>query len=277
VALVGTRLFVALDACAATAAAVANGVGRRRLRGFARVPLAPGVVVPSASGATVLRPEEAREAVRRAAAGAGMGSGRATLVLPDGLARLALLSPPRGADAREFARFRLAATLPWPATDAIVDLLPVARGRVIAAAVARATVVEHEQLLVSGGLALDRVHLAPLMAAQSLASSGPRDAVHVVLGDAAACLFVVLDGSIAAVRSRRRDGSPGEASRLAAEASRTARLAADGQADSLPVLLAGAQAARLRSELGLADARLTADGERWPDAAEVAWLSGALS
>ncbi len=278
-ALLGTELFVALDARAATAAAVGGGVGRRRLRGFARVPLAPGALVPSASGPSLVRPEEAREAIRRAVDGAGSGGGRTTLVLPDGLARLVLLSPPPGADARDFVRFRLAASLPWPGADAIVDVLPIARGRVIAAALRRATVAEHEQALVSAGLELDRVHLAPLLAVQGLVRSGPRDAVHVVLGDAAACVLAVRGGSIAALRSRRRDASPGEAARLAAEAGRTARLAANGDAPSLPVVFSGAEAARLRLEIDPADVA-SCPGKvaaEWPEAVEVAWLQGVLS
>ncbi len=54
-ALGGTRLFVALDARAAVAAAVGGGLRGARLRGFARVPLEPGALVPSPSGASLAR------------------------------------------------------------------------------------------------------------------------------------------------------------------------------------------------------------------------------
>jgi hypothetical protein len=282
VALGGTRLFVALDARAAVAAAVAGGLGRARLRGFARVPLEPGALVPSPSGASLVRPDEVKDAVRRAAGSAFPAGTRATLVLPDGLARLALLALPSSADPRDFVRFRLATSLPWPAADAVVDVLPVGHGFVIAAAVRRAAVAEHEQALVAAGLEVERVNLAPLLAIASLTRSGRRDAVHVVLGDTAACVVALRGGSVVALRSRRRDPSAGEATRLAAEAERAARLAANGagaSAPALPVAILGTDAERLRRELDGPDALAAGDlgpGE-WPEAADVAWLAGVLA
>ena len=281
-ALGGTRLFVALDARAAVAAAVAGGLGRARLRGFSRVPLEPGAFAASPSGASLVRPDEVRDAVRRAAGSAFPAGARATLVLPDGLARLALLALPTAADPRDFVRFRLATSLPWPASDAVVDVLPVGHGRVIAAAVRRAAVTEHEQALVAAGLEVERVNLAPLLAIASLVRSGRRDAVHVVLGDTAACVVALRGGSVVALRSRRRDPSAGEAARLAAEAERAAHLATNGagaSAPALPVAFRGTDAQRLRRELDGMDA-LAAGGlgpSEWPEAADVAWLTGVLA
>lgn len=281
----GTRLFVALDARAATAAAVGGALGRRRLRGFARVPLEPGALLPSPSGASLLRPDEVREALRRAAAAVAPATVRATLVLPDGLARLALLALPADADARDFVRFRLAGSLPWRAADAAVDVLPVGRGRVIAAALRRAAIAEHEQALASAGLELEHVNLAPLLAIPALAHSGARDAVHVVLGDTAVCLLALRGGHVAALRSRRRDTSPGEGVRLCEEAERTERLAANGAGRSTPqppVGFCGSDAGRLRREIDPGDLTLGAVAAglasgQWPDAAEAAWLVGVLS
>jgi len=290
VALVGTRLYVALDARSATVAAVAGGIAGRRLRAFARVPLAAGAIVPSASATNIPQPDAAREAIRSAVDGVGW-RGRATLVLPGGLTRLALLSLPAGARARDFVQFRLAPTLPWPAGESIVDVLRLARGRVIGAAVHRAAVAEHEQALRAAGLEVDRVHLAPLLAAQGLARSGPRDVVHAVLDDTSVCLLALRDGAIAALRSRRRDASPGEAERLVAEAARTAQLAANGRTRELPVAFSGADAILLRREAqasGSAGERTAGvlaaghDGafgaaiDRWSGAAEAAWLGGVL-
>jgi hypothetical protein len=278
VTLVGTRLFVALDARAATAAAVTHGLGGPRLRGFASVPLAAGAIVPSPSTPSLARPEEVRDAVRRAVDGVEHPGGRATLVLPDGIARLSLVTLPADADAREFVRFRLAPSLPWMAADSLVEALPVARGRVIAAALRRAAVAEHEQALAAAGLEVERVNLAPLLAAGALRGSRP-DAVHVVLGDVAVCLLAVHGGSVAALRNRRRDPSAGEAARLAEEAFRTAQLAANGSGPrpALPVFFSGADAARLRRELDPSDlADAPGKGELPPEAAEAAWLAGAL-
>lgn len=274
-ALVGARLFVALDAHAVTAASVGSGLGGARLRGFARAPLAPGALVPSPSSASLVRPDEVRAAIRRAVDEAGCGGLRATLVLPDGLARLALLSLPADADARDFVRFRLAPALPWPAADSMVDVLAVARGRVAAAALRRAAVAEHEQALAAAGVDLDRVHLAPLLALQGALRLGPREAVHVLLGDAAACLVAVHEGEPVGLRSRRRDASAGEAARLLEEAIRTAGLSGNG-VQQPPVLFYGADASRLRGETGAAEVAGAPADER-PGAGEAAWLRGALT
>lgn len=274
-ALLGTRLYLGFDASAVTAAAVGEGLGGRRVRAFARVPLEPGALAPSPSGPNLQRADEVRGAVRRAAEGRG---GRATLVLPDGVARVALVDLPEGADARDYVLFRLAPSLPFPAVEAIVDVLPAGGRRVVGAAVRRATVAEYEQAVAGAGLEVDLVHLAPLVALAGLMRSGSRDAVHAVLGDVAMCLAAFRGGVPVALRNRRRDRSTGEAARLLREASRTWDLAGDGR-DPVRLVVSGAEAARLRHELGgeSAGRGLGAPGE-WPDAAEApSWLGGLVS
>jgi hypothetical protein len=276
VTLLRTQLYLGLDATAVTAAALAAGLGGRRVRGLARVPLAPGALAPSPSGPNLLRGEEVREAVRRAAADAG--GGRATLVLPDGVARIALVDLPAGADPRDFVRFRLATSLPWPASDTIVDALPAGRGRTVGAAVRRATVEEYEQAASAAGLVIERVHLAPLLALEGLMRSGARDAVHAVLGDVAWCLASFLGGVPASLRSRRRDRSPGEGGRLWNEASRAALAAGNGTAP-VRLVVSGSEAARLQEEIGegLAERGLAGRGEERPGPAEAAWVGGLLA
>ena len=275
-ALLGTRLYLGLDASAVTAAALPVGLGRRRVQGFVRVPLAPGALAPSPSGPNLLRGDEVREAVRRASA--ELGGGRATLVLPDGVARIALVDLPAGADPSDFVRFRLAMSLPWPASEAIVDALPAGRGRAVGAAVRRATVVEYEQAASAAGLAIERVHLAPLLALEGLMRSGARDAVHVVLGDVAWCLAPFHGGVPASLRSRRRDRSPGEAGRLLDEASRAALAAGGNGAGPARLVVSGSEAARLRQEIeGLAEPGLAGPGEGLPGPAEAAWVGGLVA
>ena len=133
--------------------------------------------------------------------------------------------------------------------------------------------IEHR----SAGLTVERVHLGPLAALGGLLGRG-RPGVHVILGDAALCLAVIRNGELAAFRSRRRDPSDGEAERLLAEASRTAREAGDGD-DTVRLILSGSGAGLLREALGPTS---TAPGglvgpREWSEAAEVAWLAGVLS
>ena len=274
-ALLGTRLYLGLDASAVTAAALGEGLGGRRVRAFARVPLDQGALAPSPSGPNLPRGDETRAAVRRAVG--DLGGGRVTLVLPDGIARVALVELPQGADPRDYVLFRLAASLPFPATEAIVDVLPAGGRLVVGAAVRRATVAEYEQSASGAGLEVDRVHLAPLVALAGLMRAGARDAVHVVLGDVALCLASFRGGGPAALRNRRRDRSAGEASWLLEEASRAAAAAGDG-VGPVRLVLSGAGAAGLRRELGVEDVGrgLEAPGD-WPEAAETAWLGGLVS
>jgi hypothetical protein len=275
VALLRPRLYLGFDAGAVTAAALAGGLGKRRVQGFARVPLEAGVLTPSPSGRNLPRPEEVRAAVRRAVT--GLGGARVTLVLPDGVARVALVDLPAGAEAREYVRFRFAASLPWPVSEANVDALPAGRGRVVGAAVRRATVAEYEQAVSSAGLEVERVHLAPLLALEGLMRTGEPDAVHVVLGDVAVCLAPFQEGAPVALRNRRRDRSSGEASRLREEASRAAFVNGNGSA-VVRLVVSGVGAPGLRHDLGLepSGAGLTVRAD-WPDAAEAAWLGGLLA
>ncbi len=269
----GRRLFIAPDARAVRAALVAGGLGRPRLQRFASVPLEPGALVPSPSGANVNRPLEVVEAVGRAVESLGAGRTRAVLVLPDGIARLALLTLFSGGDARELARLRLGASLPWSVSEAIVDTLPAGRGRAVAAAVRRDTVAAYEDVARSAGLDLQGVQLAPLLVLAPLVRS-PGQAVHLALSDTAAC-FVATRGGVAAVRTRRRDSSTGEPARLLAEAERTASVAGcDGE--GMRLVISGSDAARVRSELGPSLAEATVAVDESAHAAEAAWLGGVL-
>lgn len=274
VALRMDRIYVAPDASSVLVAEVGGGLFGRRLRALVREPLAPGTLDVSPAGANLQRPEHVRSALARALDALGRAKGPVTLVLPEGLARLALLAIPPDADPREFARFRLAASLPWPSSDAIVEVLPVGAGQAVAAAVRRSAVTEYEQLLDSAGFAVDQVLLAPLVAMDSLRRTGPRDGVHLLLGEVAVTLVAVRKGRIAAVRCRRRDPSPGEATRLVEEAARTASAGGDG-AVAPRLVWAGVGAAGLSDEAGQGGTLIVPRGAP-AAAAEVAWLRGAL-
>jgi hypothetical protein len=277
VRLLGTRLYVGFDAHSVVVATLSRGPSRSRVETFGRRPLASGALVPSPSGHNVVRRDDVSGVLAELLAELAPGRGRGTLVLPDGIARLVVARPPAGSEIQDYLRFRLASSLPWPISEAIVNLLPVGGGDVVGAAVRRATITEYEQLAVSLGLTVEHVHLAPLLALQGLLKRRGRTGVHAILGDAALCLVVMHDGRLATLRNRRRDISDGEGTRLLNEAARAAREAVNG-VDPSRLTLEGSGAGRLRDELGLATAvpDNAVSPREWPEAEEVAWLGGAL-
>jgi hypothetical protein len=275
VARFGNTLFVAIDAAAVAAAAVGASALGRRVRSFQRVTLGPGALDPSCSAPNLARGEEVQEAIRRAVESASPGARRAVLVLPDGVGRILLVDVPPGARPEEFVRFRVAPSLPWPATEAMVDVLPVGHGRVAGAVVARATVVEYEQAVRGAGLEIERVHLGPLLALAGVRRDS-RDAAHVVLGDVALCLFCFRGGELAGLRNRRRDRSPGEAGRLLEEAVRAALQAGDGSATPR-ITISGSGTDALLGDLPVTALERGAVGpSAWPHARESAWLAGVV-
>lgn len=190
-------------------------------------PLPEGTLRPSALEPNLRAADEVRSALRELRGGLGDPDRRAILVLPSGVARTALLEPPAGAAPREYAQFRLTQGLPFPATDALVDVVSLGRGRFLGAAVRRSIVVEYEEAASAAGFGQERLDLAPLAALDGLLRRPSRDAsgVDVILGDVALSLAAHRDGEIHVFRSRLRDRDEDEADRILAEAVRTAALA----------------------------------------------------
>ena len=219
----GTARFVALDSASVSALAVAGGFGGRRVTGHARVLLPAGALVPGAVDDNLADPDGVREAVREAASKAGLGRGPVTLVLPGACLCATVAAAPRGADPREFARFRLGAHLPYPASEAVCEAVPVPGGRLVLAAVRRSVLDRYERLLTEAGLRPGRVDVAPLAWIGALGSAaGPGLVADVVLDDASVFFVVAVDGVLSVVRRRLRDPGPEEGARLLSEARRTA-------------------------------------------------------
>src|SRR5260370_31785548 len=110
VASVRARLVVAFDASGVSGAVLARAFTRPRLRAFARIELPPGALTPSALGPNLQRPDAVGEALETLRGRLGSSAG-ATLVLPDGVARLLLLDPPERCGNRDYVRLLRAASL----------------------------------------------------------------------------------------------------------------------------------------------------------------------
>jgi hypothetical protein len=276
-----SRFLVALDAGSVAGTVVAPGIGSPRMGTWVRVPLPAGALRPSALEANFA--EAGAVAAALAVVRQGLGARRrgTVVVLPEGVARLALLQAPKGVDIREFARFRLAQALPYPATEAVVDVLTVGRGSYLCGSVRRSIVQSYEAAAEAAGFPVDRVDVAPLVATAALKRlAGPDETgVALFLGDVALSMAGFARGKIAAFRTRLRSPGVGEAEWLVDEISRTAVLAGSPGPTRILVLGLGAPdvAESLRS-LGceaMAAAVAPAEGGlEWDDRT---WMRGAFA
>jgi hypothetical protein len=231
--------------------------------------------VPGALGDNVARPDEVRDALARLHRELGGNGRRAALILPDGIARIALLDVPRQVRPTEFARFRLAQSLPFAATEALIDGLEAPPGRFLAAAVRRSVVRGYEAVAAAAGFAQERVDLSPLVALQPLLRRAERafTALAVVLGDAAFSMAYFDAGRLAVFRNRRRDPGGHEYVRLRDEILRTAALA-----DRLrPGVAFGSDAPELVAALGGEGFEASAGHSGSGEPGDAAWLGAAVT
>jgi hypothetical protein len=273
-------LFVALDAGSVSGGAVTRSGGGFRLASHARVPLAAGALVPTPFVPNLARPGEVADALRELARSLGVGAARVCLLLPDGIARLAVEEAPADITPQQYARFRIVPGLPYAPEEAVVDVLSLGGGRTVVAAVRRSVIEGYEAVAEQAGIAQDRLDLTPLAALSGLLRerAGAGLTVDVILGDVAFCLAAHEDGVLRTLRNRRRDPGPDEAGRLAEEIERTALLAGNGTGPRVRVVGSGAREliARWRAAGGAAESGWGA-GDAGPgiEASELAWLGGA--
>jgi hypothetical protein len=277
---VRTRALVAFDASGVSGALLGWTFGGMRIRGFSRAALSPGALAPSALEPNVANLPEVRDAVARVAADLAIGRTRVTVIAPQGVARLLLLELPAGVDPMEFARYRFS-DLTYPASEAVVDVLPVRGGRVVAAAVRRLVVEDYEAVVAAAGLEQERLDITSLAALAGLLKDPAGDdlVLDVILGDVAFAMAAHRDGVLSVLRHRRRDRRDGEPERLHVEAERTAALAG-APMGRLRVVGTGARALlRQWTAAGLpATAGWEAEGPGVPhDAAELPWLGALLA
>ena len=275
-----SRVLVALDQSGVAAAAVSGALSAPRIRSFACAPLGPGALRPGPLDPNLARPREVEEALAQVAREVEGGRGPVSLILPEGVARTVLLDVLPGVDARDFARYRLAPGLPYGGEEAVVDVLALPGGRALASAVRRVIVEGYEAAAEAAGLELERLDLAPLAALSALAREprGTAPSVDVILGDHALSLAAWHGDLLRVFRTRLRDAGAGEAAWLAREIDRTAAQAGNGGEPRLRVVGPGAAALRRAWRDGGRDAEpgWSADGGLPVDAAELAWLGGAL-
>jgi hypothetical protein len=275
------RLFVALDAGSVSGGAGARSGTGFRLASHARVPLGAGALAPSPFTPNVVRPAEVAEALRELARRLKIGPAPVCLLLPDGIARLALLDVPADVTAQQYARFRIVPGLPYPADEAVVDVLPLGPGRAVVAAVRRSVIEGYEAVAEQAGIGQDRLDLTPLAALSGLLREPGLAGgltVDVILGDAALCLAAHQDGLLRTLRNRRRDSGADEPLRLAEEVRRTGALAGDGAEPHVRVV--GAGAAELLASWRATGATAepgwrSEDPAAGIEASELAWLGGA--
>jgi len=276
-----TRVLVAVDATGVAGAAVSGGPGGARIRSYARATLAAGALVPGPVDANVVRAAEVQRAFAEVAGGLDGGRGPVSLILPGGVARTALLEVAAGVTAREFARYRITPGLPYAPDEALVDVLPVDGGRVLAAAVRRSVVEGYEAAAAAAGLDVERLDLTPLAALAALAREprGTAVSVDVILGDHALSLAAWQGGVLHLFRTRLRESGPREPHWLGREVDRTAVLAGNGSAPRIRAVGPGAvELLRAWSDEGRAgEPGWRAEGALPVAAAELAWLGAALA
>ncbi len=276
VAVLGSQLYVAFDAGSLTGALVASGLRGSRVRSYAQVKLEPGALEPGGLQANVVREDEVRDGLARLHGDLAAQGRRATLIVPDGVARTRLLELEGDLEPRELAKFKLSRDLPYPEDEAVVDGLRLGRRHFLAAAARRRVLAEYESVAAAAGFRQERMNLAPLAGVAGMGQSGSAQTVDVLLGDVALCLVAFVGSHPAAFRNRRRDQGPAEADWLAAEIERTAKLAG---LLVYRVRLAGSGASGLARRL--ADRGVPAEAG-WGtaisgvdvDPAEVSWLGG---
>jgi hypothetical protein len=245
------------------------------------VQLEAGAVVPSAVEPNIARPESVREALASVREALGTNGRRVVLVLPEGVSRTLLVDAPPRVRVQEYARFRVSQALPYPASEAIVDALPLGGRRHLCAAVRRGLVEGYEAALGSVGFTLDRVDLAPLAAVAGLhrqAATGD-SGVALILGDVAVSLAGFRGGRLDVFRTRRRDAGPDEAERLREEILRTAALMGADAPRRIAIAGSGTVSIveRLRDLGCMAEPAWRAEAHGLPvEAAELAWLGAAL-
>jgi len=186
--------------------------GGRSLGAAASVELPEGTLKLSMAEANVAQPEAFRRGLRSVAEKAGiLGGGRVALVLPDPVARVALLPAAqvkgrRRADVEEMIRFRLKKAVPFEIRDAHVAAVPVpgpvGEPQVLVGVILRTILDEYEGACRALGLEPGLVRLAGLVILDAIETGRPpADRVIVNWDDGYVSILLTRDGAPALIRT----------------------------------------------------------------------------
>jgi len=189
---------------------VSQGRGRT-LGGAASVGLAEGTLKLSVSEPNIVAADAFRQALRSVVERAGiLGGGRVALVLPDPVARVALLPASdvrgRGAEADEMIRFRLRKAVPFEIRNARLASVPVQTpGRepqVLVGAILATILEEYEGACRALGLEPGLVQLAGLVLSNSVEERrGPADRVFINWDEGYVSIFLSREGAPVLIRT----------------------------------------------------------------------------
>jgi Tfp pilus assembly PilM family ATPase len=246
---------------------VAQGSGRT-LGGAASVELPEGTLRLSISEPNIANKEAFRQGLRSVVLKAGiLGAGRVALVLPDPIARVALLPASdirgRSAEAEELLRFRLRKAVPFEIRDARLASVPIhAPGKepqVLVAAILTTILEEYEGACREMGLDPGLVELAGLAILEAVEERrGPADRLIVNWDEGYVSLILSQGGAPVLIRTLM-GADAGSPANVVREASQTAlyyreRLGGAGLAEAIvrSTVIPVAEAALLLEEpLGL--------------------------
>ena len=163
--------------------------GRTAIGAYFVASVAPGAVRTSPLQPNVAEPALLEPLLRAGRDRVSPGGGPVALVLPDGVARAALVPvdsvPSRREELREMLAWRLKKTLPFKVEEALMDsqAFDAESGQVLLACAARRKVItEHEALLESLGFQVGSVTLSTLALASRLPSDTQGDVLLLNVG-----------------------------------------------------------------------------------------------
>jgi len=185
----------------------ADGIAMSRTRppsAVQRLPLAPGVLVPSPVKDNVTDADELARVVKALVpASSGRSRRTAALILPDNSMRLAVLDfeslPPKEEDRLSLIKFRLKKTLPFDVDEAALSTFVQAGNKVLAAVAPVEVVARYEAPFRASGLHPGLVTCSSLALLELLPRTGSQLVAH--LSPGALTVLALRDGVVTLART----------------------------------------------------------------------------